>query len=204
MVATAYVCVTAGTKGLLSKGKTVSFVLSDPEAQKQLAIAAQSVPPQPAPPSPPSHPRAGFLRTHLQHFRTSSHGDKQISPTGSTNTDTNSSHLSHVSAHHDDDNDTETEGLGDSLSAVLLANAQPMGRRTGSLDSHPSLQRTSLRLQESAKSRSLLDNGSEMSASSLNQGWCCPPLSDHACFALCLSTCLKCYKSESTDKTAIL
>ena len=152
----------------------MSFVVTNPELQKQIAASAeQSVPPQPAPPSPPSQPRAGFLRTHLQHFRTSLNGDKQTSPTGSTNTNTSSSHLSHVSAHEnpaaDDDEDdgaASVAGLEDSLSAVLLANAQPMGRRSGSLDRHLSVQRTSLRLQQSAPSRSLLDNGSAVSGSS--------------------------------------
>ena len=176
------ICNFAGTKGLLNKGKTVSFVMNDPEARRQLAaIAAQSLPPQPAPPSPPSQPRAGFLRSHLQHFRASSHGDKQLSPSGSTNTD--SSHLSHVSGQdqQEDANDGESEqGLEEhSLSAVLLANAQPMGRRSGSLDRLQAVQRTSLRLpQESAKSRSLLDNGSAISATS--QGAQTPTLSFHA------------------------
>lgn len=172
--------------------KTVSFVMTDPEACRQPAAnAAQPVPPEPAPPSPPSQPRAGFLRNHLQQFRTSytgSHGEKEISPSSSTNTDTNtvsSHHSMHERPEHQNrltqDSEYEQES---SLSAVLLANAQPMGRPCGSLDRLPAVQRSSLCLQASPASRSLLDNAADMPTSTQGQ----PPATHHtvpSCAVFC-------------------
>ena len=49
------------------------------------------------------------------------------------------------------------------MSAVLLANAQPLSQRSGSLDRPPSLQRSSLRLSgSSTPSKVLLDETHEV------------------------------------------
>ena len=56
--------------------------------------------------------------------------------------------------------------MGDSLSAVLLANSQPLGQRLGSLDRPPALQKTSLGVLSSHASKALLDNGGGGSISS--------------------------------------
>ena len=133
----------------------MSFVMTDPEVQRRLVKDLEQ-------PTPPAHPRAerGFIRSHLPHLRRSSPGDKkqrqdvssnQVAPEGeSFNL---SQQNSSVFASADD------ESQGDSLSAVLLANSQPLSHRSGSLDRPPSLQKASLRLSASYTSKPLLDNG---------------------------------------------
>ncbi len=55
------------------------------------------------------------------------------------------------------------------MSAVLLANAQPLSQRSGSLDRPPSLQRSSLRLSgSSTPSKPLLGNTNEVQPGELN------------------------------------
>lgn len=55
------------------------------------------------------------------------------------------------------------------MSAVLLANAQPLSQRSGSLDRPPSLQRSSLRLSgSSTPSKPLLGNTDEVQPGELN------------------------------------
>ncbi len=59
------------------------------------------------------------------------------------------------------------------MSAVLLANAQPLSQRSGSLDRPPSLQRSSLRLSGvSTPSKPLLDNANEVQPGELNRLVC--------------------------------
>lgn len=146
----------AGSKGL--NRKTVSFVMTDPDVQRTLVRELKQ-------PMPPAQPRAerGFIRSHFPHLRLSSHGDKkkrQNSSPCQVAPDEESFSLaqqnsSTTTALGDQDDDSQ----GDSLSAVLLANSQPLGKRLGSLDRPPALQKTSLRVSISYASKALLDNG---------------------------------------------
>lgn len=149
----------AGSKGL--NRKTVSFLMTDPDAHRCLVRELKQ-------PVPPVQPRAerGFIRSHFPHLRLSSHGEKEQRKDSSSSQvgspDSESFNLSHQNsstcASADDDS-----SHGDSLSSVLLANAQPLSHRLGSLDRPAALQKTSLKMSSRYASRGLLDNGSGIS-----------------------------------------
>ena len=134
--------------------------MSDPQIQQRLVKDLG----QPAPPAQPRSER-GFIRSHLPHLRLGSNAGKRsrraslnqepVELEGFSITQQGSGNLSGTG---DDDSQV------DSLSAVLLANSQPLSRRSGSLDRHPSLQRSSLRpsVSLSAASRPLLDNANSV------------------------------------------
>lgn len=149
------------TGGIASVGsmglnrKTVSFVMTDHDIQQRLASSL-------AQPAPPAHPRLdrGFLRNHFHHLRMSSHGDKKRRQDSSKQDPPEADCFSMTRQGSDALSDDDSQG--DSLSAVLLANAQPLSRRSGSLDRPPSLQGSSLRTSVSATSKPLLDNANRV------------------------------------------
>lgn len=134
--------------------KTVSFVITDPEVQQRLVQDLE----QPAPPSKP-HAERGFIRNHFPHLRRQSHGEKKQRQEASANQvapERESFDLSQQNSNSFASGDDDSQG--DSLSAVLLANSQPLSQRSGSLDRPPSLQKASLRLSASYSSKPLLAN----------------------------------------------
>ena len=153
----------AGSKCL--NRKTVSFLITDPDAQQSLVRELKQ-------PEPPVQPRAerGFMRSHFPHLRLSSHGEKKQRKDSSSSQvapspvapDGDSFNLSHQNsstcASVDDDS-----SQGDSLSSVLLANVQPLSHRLGSLDRPAALQKTSLKMSSCYASKGLLDNGGDIS-----------------------------------------
>lgn len=148
----------AGNKGL--NRKTVSFLIKDADVHQCLVRELKQ-------PPPPVQPRAerGFIRSHLPHLRLSNQGEKKQRKDSSSSQvapDVESFNLSHQNsstcASVDDDS-----SQGDSLSSVLLANAQPLSHRLGSLDRPAALQRTSFRILSRYASKGLLDNGDGMS-----------------------------------------
>lgn len=149
----------AGSKGL--NRKTVSFVMKDPDVQQRLVRELKQ-------PMPPAQPRAerGFIRSHFPHLRLSSQGDKKqrqnSSPSQVTPEEESFNLTQQTSSFASGDDDS----MGDSLSAVLLANSQPLSKRLGSLDRPPALQKTSLGVLSSHASRALLDNDGGGSMSS--------------------------------------
>ena len=141
----------AGSKGL--NRKTVSFVMTDADVQQCLVRELKQ-------PTPPARPRSerGFIRNHFPHLRLSSHGDKkqrQHSHPSQVAPEEESFSLAQQNSFASGDDDS----TGDSLSAVLLANSQPLGKRLGSLDRPLALQKTSLGVLGSHASKALLDNG---------------------------------------------
>ena len=128
--------------------------MSDPDAQKRMIDSLK----QPAPPAQPRSGR-GFIRSHLPHLRlSSSDGRKQRrASAGQTPSEVEGFALTQQASDTLSDDD-----VGDSLSAVLLANAQPLSQRSGSLDRPPSLQRSSLRPSLSVTSKPLLDNANHV------------------------------------------
>ena len=162
----------AGSKGL--NRKTVSFVITDLEVQQRLVEDLQ----QPAPPSKPRAER-GFIRNHFPHLRRNSHGDKKQRQEASSNQvvpEGESFDLSQQNSNSFASGDDDLQG--DSLSAVLLANSQPLSHRSGSLDRPPSLQKASLRLSASYSSKPLLANDAgRMGRQGMNHG--------SRCFAEC-------------------
>ena len=145
----------AGSKGL--NRKTVSFVMTDSDVQQRLVRELKQ-------PTPPARPRSerGFIRNHFPHLRLSSHGDKKqrqnSNPSQVALQESFSLAQQNSFASGDDDS------TGDSLSAVLLANSQPLCKRLGSLDRPLALQKTSLGVLGSHASKALLDNGGSMSS----------------------------------------
>ena len=149
----------AGKKGL--NRKNVSFVMKDSDVQQRLVRELKQ-------PTPPAQPRAerGFIRSHFPHLRLTSHGDKkqrQNSSLSQVAPEEESFNLTQQTSSFASGDDDVT---GDSLSAVLLANSQPLGKRLGSLDRPPALQKTSLGVLSSHASKSLLDNARGGSMSS--------------------------------------
>ncbi|KAL3161919.1 hypothetical protein ABBQ38_009004 [Trebouxia sp. C0009 RCD-2024] len=143
-----------------SKGlnrKTVSFLMTDSDAHRYLVRELKQ-------PVPPVQPRAerGFIRSHFPHLRLGSQGDKKqrkdsismhVASPGSASFNLSHENSSTCASEGDDSPN------GDSLSSVLLANAQPLSHRLGSLDRPAALQNTSLRMSSRYASRGLLDNG---------------------------------------------
>lgn len=160
-------CICAGTKGL--NRKTVSFVMSDPEARNLVNSLKQ-----PAPPTQP-RPERGFIRNHFPHLRLSSHGDSRKQRRASASASQAPTELDGFALTQqasDTLTDDDSQG-GDSMSAVLLANAQPLSQRSGSLDRPPSLQRSSLRLSSSSTpSKPLLGDTHEVPSGELNRLFC--------------------------------
>lgn len=145
----------AGSKGL--NRKTVSFLMTDSDAHRYLVRELKQ-------PVPPVQPRAerGFIRSHFPHLRLGSQGDKKqrkdsismhVASPGSASFNLSHENSSTCASEGDDSPN------GDSLSSVLLANAQPLSHRLGSLDRPAALQNTSLRMSSRYASRGLLDNG---------------------------------------------
>lgn len=147
----------AGTRRL--NRKTVSFVMSDPNAQKSMIESLK----QPAPPAQPRTGR-GFIRSHLPHLRLSSSDGRKLrrASAGQTPSEVEGFALTQQGSDTLSDDD-----VGDSLSAVLLANAQPLSQRSGSLDRPPSLQRSSLQPSLSVTSKPLLDNANPVQSGEL-------------------------------------
>ncbi len=145
--------VSVGGKGM--NRKTVSFVMTDPDVQQRLVNSLA----QPAPPAQPRSDR-GFIRNHFPHLRLSSHGEKKQRQ-GSNRSVPESDGFS-LTQQDSGTLSGDDDSQGDSLSAVLLANAQPLSQRSGSLDRPPSLQRASLRPSVSATSKPLLDDANQV------------------------------------------
>ena len=149
----------AGSKGL--NRKTVSFVMKDPDVQQRLVRELKQ-------PMPPAQPRAerGFIRNHFPHLRLSSQGDRKqrqnSSPSQVAPEEESFNLTQQTSSFASGDDDS----MGDSLSAVLLANSQPLSQRLGSLDRPPALQKTSLGIRSSHASKAMLDNAGGGSMSS--------------------------------------
>ncbi len=139
--------------------------MSDPDARKLVNNLKQ-----PAPPTQP-RPERGFIRNHFPHLRLSSHGDrKQRRASASASASQAPTELDGFAlTQQGSDTLTDDDSQGDSMSAVLLANAQPLSQRSGSLDRPPSLQRSSLRLSgSSTPSKPLLGNTNEVQPGELN------------------------------------
>ena len=138
--------------------------MSDPDAQKLVNSLKQ-----PAPPMQP-RPERGFIRKHL---RLSSHGDRKQRRASASASQASTELDGFALTQQGSDTLTDDDSQGDSMSAVLLANAQPLSQRSGSLDRPPSLQRSSLRLSGvSTPSKPLLDNANEVQPGDLNRLVC--------------------------------
>lgn len=134
--------------------------MSDPDARKLVNNLKQ-----PAPPTQP-RPERGFIRKHL---RLSSHGDRKQRRASASASQASTELDGFALTQQGSDTLTDDDSQGDSMSAVLLANAQPLSQRSGSLDRPPSLQRSSLRLSgSSTPSKPLLGNTNEVQPGELN------------------------------------
>jgi len=137
--------------------------MSDADARKLVNSLKQPVSPtQP-------RPERGFIRNHFPHLRLSSHGDRKQRRASASASQAPTEVDGFALTQQTSDTLTDEDSLGDSMSAVLLANAQPLSQRSGSLDRPPSLQRSSLRLSgSSTPSKPLLDDTHEVQPGELN------------------------------------